>query len=340
MVNDYEKARRQAAFFEYPDRDVLRVTGRDRASWLHKLFTSSVQDLRPGQGRRAALLEAKGHLVAPVTVLARAQELLLLAEPEQHAVLFNALRRYLFREKAQLTDASAEFSGLALIGPDTLQLIEQLFGVAPPVGEWNASEAAFQGEPVLVVRSTAFPVSAFDVWAAPAVRAALASNLEAYLPRLSPETVEVLRVEAGFPRWGGDIDGGTLALEAPFGFDVRVDQGCYVGQEVVARIVHRGHVNRKLLGLRFTPEEDTQVMPPARGGTIYAAVGEQPQAVGEITSAVRSPTFGLIGLGYVRREIAEAAQPAWVRGEGIWRTEFVEVPFEDGERSDAVPDRV
>jgi folate-binding protein YgfZ len=121
------------------------------------------------------------------------------------------------------------------------------------------------------------------------LRTALAS-----VPYLTSQTLETLRVEAGIPRWGVDFDTTTLALEIPNVLEVRVDQGCYVGQEVVARIVHRGHVNRHLLGLKFDGSEC-----PARSDVIF----HDGKEVGSITSSAYSPRFGALGLGYVRREV-------------------------------------
>ncbi|MGB8644496.1 MAG: glycine cleavage T C-terminal barrel domain-containing protein, partial [Anaerolineae bacterium] len=128
----------------------------------------------------------------------------------------------------------------------------------------------------------------------------------------------VLRVEAGLPRWGVDFDSGTLALEIPDVMSIRVDQGCYVGQEVVARLVHRGHVNRHLVGLRF---EGAPL--PTLGQSILNA----DTAVGTITSAVDSPRFGAIALGYVRREVSEPGTVLRV-GEAL-PARVVELPFKE-----------
>jgi len=118
------------------------------------------------------------------------------------------------------------------------------------------------------------------------------------LPQLDDETLELLRVEAGLPRRGVDFDETTLALEVPDVTQIRVDQGCYVGQEVVARLVHRGHVNRHLRGLRLS---DGYL--PQRGQPIQ--FGDKD--VGSVTSAARSPLLGAFALGYVRREVEPGA---------------------------------
>src|SRR5262249_27852675 len=134
------------------------------------------------------------------------------------------------------------------------------------------------------------------------------------VPEISQDILDTLRIEAGLPRWGVDFDETTLALEIPDVMQIRVDQGCYVGQEVVARIVHRGHVNRHLRGLQFRSDAL-----PACGDAIEFN-GAQ---VGQITSAAHSPFRGNIALGYVRREVQVGAD---VQVNGA-TAQVLELPF-------------
>jgi folate-binding protein YgfZ len=134
------------------------------------------------------------------------------------------------------------------------------------------------------------------------------------LPELDAATLETLRIEAGLPKWGADFDETTLALEIPDGMQIRVDQGCYVGQEVVARIVHRGHVNRYLRGIQLVGETLPSPGEPIQSGSVE---------VGQITSAALSPRRGAVALGYVRREIEPGTQ---VRVNDIPAT-VLELPF-------------
>ncbi len=125
--------------------------------------------------------------------------------------------------------------------------------------------------------------------------------------------MDVLRVEAGLPACGQDMDESNLAQETGLGDAISHDKGCYLGQEVVARIHFRGHVNRILRGLEFD----------GRRADPGAALRDGDREVGRVTSSVSSPDLGPIGLGYVRREIEPGARLGWsvddVEGEAIVR---------------------
>jgi folate-binding protein YgfZ len=127
----------------------------------------------------------------------------------------------------------------------------------------------------------------------------------------SASAVEIARVELGRPEWGPDIDEGTIPQEANFDElgAISYTKGCYTGQETVARIHFRGHVNRHLRGLRFA---STSPVPPLRAGLVDAAGG----AVGDVRSVVHSPRYGLIALAMIRREV-EIGASVTARWEGI-----------------------
>ncbi len=290
--SEYDTALTGAGWAE-ADTRVLRVGGRERIQWLHKLITADIEHLNAGQGTRGALLDAKGHFVADFTALVEAQSVLLLVDPLAKDELLNTLRRYIIREKVELFDESDAWGLFTLIGADSDEAVEKIFHARAPEAPFNFVPVERDG--AKLIHSARARVRSTDILISAISRERIRSTLDATL-QLTVELLEVLRIEAGLPRWGIDFDSNTLALEIPDVLSVRVDQGCYVGQEVVARIVHRGHVNRHLRGLKF--EAPTL---PARGDTIW----HNSNQVGSITSVASSPTFGAIGLGYVRREVAE-----------------------------------
>ncbi|MGH7544807.1 MAG: YgfZ/GcvT domain-containing protein, partial [Gemmatimonadota bacterium] len=133
----------------------------------------------------------------------------------------------------------------------------------------------------------------------PVVAALAALEPEKGGARIGADLLEIFRVEAGWPRYGLDVTEDNLVQET--GWEERAvsfTKGCYIGQEVVIRIHHRGHANRHLRGLRFRGEL------PDPGAPLYSA----DKAVGSVTSVVRSPRLGPIGLGYVRREVEPDAE--------------------------------
>ncbi len=294
---------------------VLLVTGADRVKWLHKLVTADVEHLAMGQGIRGALLEAKGHFLADFVLLVLEESVLLLVEPTARETFLNELRRYIFREKVKVTDESDRWRLWTVVGAKSDAAIQRTLGQTAPTAPFHWSAAEVKGARCYFFHRPRAPFPATDVLVP--VEVAPELNPILGLPECSPELLEVMRVEAGLPRWGTDFDSTTLALEIPDVMSIRVDQGCYVGQEVVARLVHRGHVNRNLVGLRL----DTRVV-PAPGQAIL----QQEKEVGSITSAVDSPRLGVIGLGYVRRE---AATPGTELRVGDAVAHVVDLPLKD-----------
>lgn len=311
-TNLYETVTTQSGWAEIPI-GILRVQGADAQKWLHKIVTADVEHLETGQGAYSALLDAKGHFVAAFPILRDDEIFGAFVDLSAREILFNTFRRYLLREKVTLTDVTERWTRFVLIGEHAAITIEQLLEMRAPeklyAWAWgNQGEIAAR-----VFRSAHARVPSFDVMIPNAGAAGLRAKLQ-NIPVIPNELLESLRIEAGLPRWGVDFDATTLALEIPDVMQIRVDQGCYVGQEVVARIVHRGHVNRHLRGLRI--ENDFL---PERGETIQF----QGADVGNITSAAHSPMLGNIALGYVRREVEIGAH---VKLNGA-NARVVELPF-------------
>ncbi len=296
MSNLYQDVVTHAGWAVIP-RGVIRIEGPDAQKWLHKIVTANVEALATGQGAYSALLDARGHFVADFVLVRDGDALGALVEPTARASLFDALRRYIIREQVKLTDVTGRWQCIAIIGKDAAAVVERLLETPAPTQLYDWVWGHIGETAARVVRTARARVPAYDVMIPVSGAAELRTALETY-PVLDESTLETLRIEVGLPKWGVDFDQTTLALEIPDVMQIRVDQGCYVGQEVVARIVHRGHVNRHLRGLRI---EDNYLPPP----------GEQIQydgaEVGQVTSAANSPVLGSIAMGYVRRHVEPGA---------------------------------
>lgn len=313
-MDGYSAVTRRAGWAQIPCA-ILRAEGRDAVKWLHKIVTADVQSLGTGGGAHSALLDATGHFVADFLVLRDEDALGLIAEPAARGSLFAALQRYIIRDKVQLSDVTEDWRCLTVLGPESALLVEGLLGTSAPEGLYAWAWGRVGEHPARVVKTARARVPAYDVLIRSHGADALSAALTA-TPRVDEQALEVLRIEAGLPRWGIDFDGTTLALEVPEGMQIRVDQGCYVGQEVVARIVHRGHVNRHLRGLRVAGEG----LP--RPGDRIAYDGRE---VGAVTSAADSPRLGSLALGYVRREVEPGSEVTV----GEQKARVVELPFAD-----------
>lgn len=326
----YQAALQGLAIAPRPDRRRVRVTGRDPAGMMQGVLTNRVPEPAPptaggsarGEGRYAAVLTPKGRMVADVRVIRGPREadgLLLDVPAGALAGLLAHLGRYLPPRFARALDASAALGELTVIGPRAAEwLARNALGLRAEPGDletlrehgWVWVEAG--GDGVLVVRSGEFGAPAFDVLAdAPTLDALARLAAGAGAAALSRADLEALRVEAGRPAWGAELDTETLPPEA--GIDGRaIDhaKGCYTGQEVIVRIRDRGHVNRHLRGLRLG-----DVPLPEPGTELWVEGRDRP--VGGVTSVAASPRAGMgLALAYVRREVEPPATARLGRADG------------------------
>lgn len=316
MTNNYESVVSNAGWKDIPI-GILRVEGPDALKWLHKIVTADVEHLQTGQGARSALLDAKGHFVADFPLLRDGQVVGAFVDLSARETLLNTFRRYILRDKVTVTDVSERWRCVAVIGTQAGALVERILETPAPAQMYHWVWGHRDETAARLVRSARARVPAYDIMipvaGLPDLHAALKDVLHG-VQEISDELLETLRVEAGLPRWGVDFDSSTLALEIPDVMQIRVDQGCYVGQEVVARITHRGHVNRHLRGLHI----QNKALPMQGQKIQFDGID-----VGEITSAASSPMLGNIALGYVRRHVEVGAQ---VQLDGT-TARVVELPF-------------
>lgn len=312
-------ARGGVALLDASFREWIRVTGEDRASFLHGMVTNEVEKLPVGSATYAAMLTPKGAMVADARLFKREEELLLDVEPGHGAKVREFLDKYLISEDAELHEASAELSLLTLGGPRVPELLAAL-GLELP--ELNASRAgALGGVAVTLLGNPVVLANGVDVvvpreGVAAAYHALKAAGASLGLAPLGVEAFEALRVEAGVPRYGADMDDKTIPLEANLERAIHYKKGCYIGQEVIARATFRGHMNRKLVGLLLGEQR------PAARTELFS--GEK--KVGWVTSVVRSSKVGQeIALGYVHRDFLAPGTKLAVAGLG--EAEVHALPF-------------
>ncbi len=287
-------ARAGAGLVDLSHRGRLAVTGPDRAGWLQGMVTADVKKLAPGQGAYACVVSPKGKLVATARVLARPDALWLDVEEAPVEAALEHLRRHLVMEDCEIAERSGETAMLGLHGPRARELLPGLAELA----EHAQAEVTAGGVRALAIGSRELGLPGVDLWLAAADAAAAWQALRAAgATPLGFDAAEILRIEAGRPRFGAELDEGTLPLEAGLERTIAYDKGCYVGQEVIARMTYRGHANRKLTGLWIDGEA------PAAGGEALSRDGKP---AGEVRTSVVSARFGRpVALAYVRRESLE-----------------------------------
>lgn len=289
--------RRGAGLFALEARGLLAVSGGDRVRWLDGMVSNDVAGLAPGPERSgcyAALLTPQGRIVADLHVLLRPAELWIETASEAAGPVRARLERYVIADDVQLADRSAALGRLGLEGPEAPAILAAAGG-DPDLAPDACGEVRIAAAEVVVAAFGWSGEPAFQLFTPPGVRDAVAEALLAAAPgllRADAETLEILRIEAGVPRLGSELDETVLPDEARLERAVSRTKGCYTGQEVVARMASRGRVGHRLVGLRFADGE-----PPAAEEPVLAAA----RRVGEVTSACRSPALGAIALAYVRR---------------------------------------
>jgi folate-binding protein YgfZ len=310
QLSEQERAvRAGAGLVDRSARGKLALSGGEAKRFLQGQVTQDVVALEPGTGAYAAFLTNKGKMLGDLRILDAGDELLLDTERVALQALFNMIRRYSLGFDAELHRRTLERGLLSLAGPQARALLGD---AAAALGDAEHDHVAsvVDGIPVRLVATW----EGVDLLVDSARTAELAAALEARgaVP-VSEEVAEALRVEAGRPRYGLDLDEGTIPQEA--GLNERAvsfTKGCYVGQETVARLFYKGKPNRHLRGLRLSG--------PVAPGT-ELTLGER--VVGTVGSVAASPEHGPIALALVRRE----AEPGATVTAGAATAEVVELPF-------------
>lgn len=292
-LGQYQALQEGAGFLVRGDRGRLALRGEDRKAYLQGLLSNDILGLQPGGSLYATLLTAQGRMISDMRVFDGGEVLLVDLEREITPAVAEHLEKFVITEDVVIEDVTSTWSQIGVYGPRSGAVIDTVTGAGL--------------EPSFVLTSSDLGVEGVDVIVpAGAVDAFTASLEQAGAVRVDDEVTEVTRVEAGIPKFLVDMDSTTIPLEA--GIEDRaisMTKGCYVGQEVIIRVLHRGggRVAKKLASLDVDG-------PAARDDRIFAGERE----VGRITSTVDSPRYGKrIALGYVHRDFLEPGTALTVR---------------------------
>jgi folate-binding protein YgfZ len=306
VAAEYEALHSRAALFDRSHRGRIRVSGERAAEMIGGLVTNDVAALAPGQGCYAAALTAKGKIIADVRVFVEESSVLVDAPTRAAEGWAAMVKKYVNPRVAPHADESARLRDIGVFGANARHIVAAVTGVQSPaltaLTPYAHVTVEIDGARVLVASVPELGVEGFELiapaeayeplWRRMADAGATPAGLEAW---------EIARVEAGRPEWGLDIDDSTIPQEANFDelHAISYTKGCYVGQETVARVHFRGHVNKNLRGVRAAGLEA-----PPRGAALHDETGAP---VGEVRSAVRSPMLGGIALAMIRREVVVGA---------------------------------
>jgi folate-binding protein YgfZ len=285
----------------------INVGGSEAVQFLNGLITNDVKTLAVGSWMHAAFPNVQGRLLANVRVLHRADGFLFDTEAATREVVLKTLERFTLAGDFRVTDLTDEMATLSVQGARAAELIKSLFGEeASRVERGRIVEIVWQGQPLSLIRATHTGEDGFDLFVS-------ASQLEILREALSQEgaqavgseALEILRIEAGLPRFGIEVDETNVVLEAGLDEAVSFTKGCYIGQEIIARIHWRGHVAKRLAGLSL--DETASIK---RDDKARSTDGKE---IGRVTSAAHSPRLNrTVALGIIKYDYLAPDTEAFV----------------------------
>ena len=300
-----------AALVSRPDAGRLLVTGADRRAYLQGLLTNDVGALTPNTGCYAAMLNAQGRMLTDMRVFELGGAMVIELAASVAASIRDHLDRFVFSEDVQVADITATRAQVGVYGPQAAGVVSAVVGSdVSGLPLFGSRESTGAGGPLVIARSDAIGIAGYELFVDASEAAAVMDALRAAgADNAAADDVEAVRVESGMPRFGADMDTDTIPLEAGLDRAISRTKGCYVGQEVIVRVIDRGHgrVARRLVGLALDPASPA----PAAG----AAIASGDREIGRVTSAVRSPALHHpIALGYIHRDFTTAGTTVTIAG--------------------------
>ena len=321
----YHALHNGAVVVDRSDRLRMRFSGAKAAEALTGLVTSDVASLVPGRGQYAAALTNKGKVIADLRIFAVTDAYVVDVAPAAAPGFAAMIRKFVNPRLAKYEDISASTGDLGVFGSQSAELIRSVLpdaNLSSDMPAYAHSSVNAGGSTLIIARAPDFGVEGYDLVGPPDVLHDLRSKLVAAgAVEDAEEALNIARIEAGRPTWGIDMDDTMLAQEVDMDRlnAISYTKGCYTGQETVARVHYRGHVNRVLRGLRF----NDALVPPA-GTTLVDASGKE---IGVVKSGAVSPRNGAIALAVVRREVEPGTHVTVTADESNAGATVVELPF-------------
>jgi folate-binding protein YgfZ len=299
-ANEYAALRSGALIIDRSDRVRIRFGGQRAAELVTGLVTNDVLALQPGHGQYAAALTPKGKIAADVRIFADRDGLLTDTSVRASQNWREIVTKYVNPRVAPYRDVTAETRDIGVFGPRARHIVSEAthadavaLGALVPYAHISAEIAGGQ---MLIIRVAEIEAEGYEIILPSAAERPIRDKLLAQgaIPG-SPQTWNIARIEAGRPEWGIDMNDATIPQEANFDSlgAISYTKGCYTGQETVARVHFRGHVNRFLRKLHFVSVS----VPP----TSAELVNDAGEVVGDVRSVALSPRHGGVAIAMVRR---------------------------------------
>jgi folate-binding protein YgfZ len=290
-----------AGLIDLSSRGRILISGSEAVMFLNGLITNDMKTLEPNTWMPAAFPNVQGRLLAAVRVIHRDDGFLIDTESTTRNTVIKLLERFTLAGDFRLADLTQDTALLSIQGAKAPEIMAAIFGEPlASLGRDAVASVDWRGEQVTIIRATHTAEDGFDLFVSATEAGALRhSFIKAGAQPIGNDTIETLRIEAGIARYGIDMDETNVVTETNLDDAVSFTKGCYLGQEIIARIKYRGHVAKKLTGLVFESEVSLE-----SGAKIFSAENKE---IGRVTSVAWSPRLHrTIALGYVKYDYLAA----------------------------------
>ena len=289
-----------AGVIDLSGRGRIHVTGSEAVMFLNGLLTNDMKTLGENHWMPAVFPTVQGRLIAAVRVVRTGNGFLLDTEPASRAHVLKTIERFTLAGDFRVADLTDTTTMISVQGKAANQIVEKILEARCDLERNGAREIEWRGHQLTLVRSTHTSEDGFDLIVPKENATVLWDHLvEAGARPVGFDALEILRIEAGIARYGRDMDNTTIVTETNLDEAVSYTKGCYVGQEIIIRIKHRGHVAKKLTGLVL--DEEAEI---GAGTPVQSTEGNE---IGRITSITFSPGLRRsLALAYVRYEFLSA----------------------------------
>ncbi len=330
VLDEYNAVRHHAGILDLSHRGKLKLSGKEYIKFLQGILSNDVNKLEQGTGQYSTFLTPKGRMITDIRLYRKKDSVLLDLEPGLNEKVKELFLKYKISYKVDVDDVTEMLSLISVHGPNAKKLVEKTLGKQiSDLNEYDFITALANSQELLIANVNRTGEPGFDIFvSADGTERNLWGDLisqgqEFNARPVGLDALETMRIEAGIPRFGVDMDENTIPIEAGLWSALSFEKGCYVGQEVIARIKWRGHVNRHLTGFKIdgddVPEKDSKIM---RGD----------REIGYITSSTFSPKLkSTIALGYIRREFNKPGTQVIIKttSNKTLSAEVSEIPFYD-----------
>lgn len=335
-VSEHHAVRNNIGITDVSYRGRHRLTGEDRAKFLHRIISNDVESLSTGEGTYATILTHRGKIIADMNISVLEDAISIDTAPETTESLFNELDKYIIADDVELSDVTLETGAIAVHGPKATDLVQSVLSInelAALPERYNCfreADSLFK-HTIVCVRTEATGETGWTLYTAAEELVLLWETLMTEGAHFDAQPIgwnalESLRIEAGVPRYGAELTDSVIPLEAELEHAIDFEKGCYIGQEIVARMKYRGHPNRLLRGIEIDVNLTSQ---DCHRHLLGARIFKEDKEVGWITSATFAPTLKKpIALGYVRMQVTEAGSRVRIEtSEGSVDGTVVLLPF-------------